>query len=312
MKTGNNGGHLVAGDWVEVLSSREIHETLDERGTTDGLVFMPEMAAYSGRRFQVLRRAEQICIDGAPLPDGESRVRGFVGNDVVILSGLRCDGTHYGACKRGCTLFWKERWLKRAPENPSSNPKAPLVELTGFAGPKSHDGSFYCQSSELLKTTHHLTFLQRLRNVWRNVASGNYGAFEMLRILLVWCYWRVRRQFLGVYPRGNCKATPNEALNLQAGEWVEVKSLEEILATLDEKGKNRGLHFSEDMIPYCGRRLKVATRADNFVTEGSGVMRQLKNTVVLEGVICDSAVYAFGGCPRQDLLYWREIWLRRA
>jgi hypothetical protein len=35
------------------------------------------------------------------------------------------------------------------------------------------------------------------------------------------------------------------------------------------------------------------------------------NTVILEGVTCDSSIYAFGGCPRMDFLYWREIWLKR-
>ncbi len=32
------------------------------------------------------------------------------------------------------------------------------------------------------------------------------------------------------------KARPSEALNLKAGEWVEVRTREEILATLDERG----------------------------------------------------------------------------
>ena len=71
-----------AGDWVEVISIEEIRKTLDEKGTLDGLVFMPEMVAYCGRRFQVSRRAEQVCTDGAPLRygtnPGDFLVHGFV------------------------------------------------------------------------------------------------------------------------------------------------------------------------------------------------------------------------------------------
>jgi hypothetical protein len=40
-------------------------------------------------------------------------------------------------------------------------------------------------------------------------------------------------------------------------------------------------------------------------------MKHFQNTVMLEDVLCDSACFAFGGCYRADLLYWREIWLKR-
>ena len=92
---------------------------------------------------------------------------------------------------------------------------------------------------------------------------------------------------------------------------MEVKSLEEIAATLNKTGHNRGLHFSADQRPFCGRRFRVRSRADNFITEGTGEMKHFRNTVILEDVLCDSACFAFGGCYRADLLYWREIWLRR-
>jgi len=305
---------MAAGDLVEVRPAREILGTLDAGGTLGGLVFMPEMLEYCGQRFRVSRRAEQVCTDGAPVPEGESSVRGFVGDDVVLLTGLRCSGALHGACKRGCTLFWKEAWLRLVDGKAAASPpdSGTTSTLPSLPPPQAAGDKFYCQSSELLKTTYHLPFSGRVKNSWRNVWRGNYGAFEMLRILTVWGYWRVRHRISGVYPRGNCKPTPNEALDLQPGEWVTVKSLDEITATLDENGKNRGLHFSADMVPYCGKRLKVEHRADNLIAEGVGVMRHLRNTVILEGAVCDSAVYAFGGCPREDLLYWREIWLRRS
>jgi hypothetical protein len=40
-------------------------------------------------------------------------------------------------------------------------------------------------------------------------------------------------------------------------------------------------------------------------------MRQLRNTVFLKGSLCGCTCVAFGGCPRGEFAYWREIWLRR-
>jgi hypothetical protein len=100
-------------------------------------------------------------------------------------------------------------------------------------------------------------------------------------------------------------------MGLQPGEMVEVKELSEIVETLDKKGHNRGLHFSPDMISYCGKRFKVRCRADHLLAEGTGIMTHLRNSVILEDVICLSRVYVFGGCPRRPYVYWREIWLKR-
>jgi len=41
---------------------------------------------------------------------------------------------------------------------------------------------------------------------------------------------------------------------LQPGELVEIKSEEEIMATLDLNKKNWGLSFTPEMKQYCGRR----------------------------------------------------------
>lgn len=92
---------------------------------------------------------------------------------------------------------------------------------------------------------------------------------------------------------------------------VEVKSLKEIIETLDSKGFNRGLHFTVDMVPFCGKRLRVKSRADRVIAEMTGEMRGIPNTVILEGATHDGPTYAFGGCSRMEYQYWREIWLKR-
>ena len=104
------------------------------------------------------------------------------------------------------------------------------------------------------------------------------------------------------------------ALNLQPGEWVEVKSMESIVETLNEKGYNRGLYFSPDMRLWCGKQCRVKGRLDKIIVDGTGQMRQLRNTVCLEGSTCGCSYmgFAMGGCSRCELTYWREIWLRRS
>ena len=48
---------------------------------------------------------------------------------------------------------------------------------------------------------------------------------------------------------------------LGVGDWVEVRSREEILATLDENGRLEELPFMPQMFQYCGRRFRVIARA---------------------------------------------------
>jgi hypothetical protein len=101
-----------------------------------------------------------------------------------------------------------------------------------------------------------------------------------------------------------------EALNLQPGEWVEVRSVKEIFATLDKRGKLRGLQFTPEMVKFCGKRLRVYKKLDKIILEATGELRKIRSpTVLLEGVFCDGKAHA--GCDRSCFCFWREEWLRR-
>src|SRR5205823_112746 len=107
---------LHKGDLVEVRGPGEILRTLDAHGSLDGLPFMPEMAAYCGRRFRVDRRADKLCdtitnnLQSRSLPDA------------VFLEDLRCDGSAHGACQAECRFYWKEAWLRRVnADDPASD-----------------------------------------------------------------------------------------------------------------------------------------------------------------------------------------------
>jgi len=101
-----------------------------------------------------------------------------------------------------------------------------------------------------------------------------------------------------------------EILDLQPGEFVQVRSLEEIRSTLDENGKYKGLLFMPEMEDFCGKKCRVFKKVRSITLESNGEVRQLKSpTVFLEGVYCDGTRH--NACDRSCLLFWREAWLKR-
>jgi hypothetical protein len=100
------------------------------------------------------------------------------------------------------------------------------------------------------------------------------------------------------------------SLDLRAGDLVEVRTPDEILATLDERGELENLPFMPEMLAFCGRRLtvrKVAHKACDTIS-ASG-MRRMTNAVHLTNSRCDGS--AHGGCQTACSFYWKEQWLRR-
>jgi len=101
-----------------------------------------------------------------------------------------------------------------------------------------------------------------------------------------------------------------EVLDLQPGELVRIRSLEEIRSTLDENGKYKGLLFMPEMEDFCGKQCRVFKKVRSITLESNGEVRKLKSpTVFLEGVYCDGKRHS--DCDRSCLLFWREAWLKR-
>jgi len=105
-------------------------------------------------------------------------------------------------------------------------------------------------------------------------------------------------------------AGPQEVLALQPGELVEVRPIDEILATLDRHRRHKGLRWMTGMRKHCGQRYRVYRRVQRIMLESNGELRNMKNTVLLEHVMCDGR--EFGGCDRSCFHFWREAWLKRA
>ncbi len=94
---------------------------------------------------------------------------------------------------------------------------------------------------------------------------------------------------------------------LSIGVLVEVRSAEEIQATLDADGRLDGVPFMPEMIRFCGVRMRVYRRAEKTCVEGHG-LRRMHSTVLLENARCDGGRH--DGCQRNCMFFWKEAWLR--
>jgi len=292
------------GELVEVRARHEILATLDADGKLDGLPFQPEMLKLCGGKFKVYRRAEKIFLDR------HYYVAAL--KDTVLLAGLRCDGKDHGGCRMGCLLLWKEAWLKPTNgENTTRGAGGHENSSVEARLPVTGGGHYCCQATELLAATSPVAWWD-IRQYVRDLTSGELSPRQFARMLMLSAYNKTMR-ILGRPPYGEVYGrqtkTPAGSLNLMPDELVEVKTKEEIRATLDSQGKNRGLGFGGNMVDYCGGRYRVANRVDRLILEWSGEMRNLADTVALEEVTCDGLDKR--GCPRLCYHLWREIWLKR-
>jgi hypothetical protein len=98
--------------------------------------------------------------------------------------------------------------------------------------------------------------------------------------------------------------------DLQAGNWVRVRSLDEIQGTLNPFMELNGCAFLEDMKQYCGTKQRVFKRMERFLDERDYQVKKAKGIVLLEGVYCQGTP-VFGRCDRACLSFWREEWLEK-
>ena len=110
------------------------------------------------------------------------------------------------------------------------------------------------------------------------------------------------------------QAPPREPLDLQPGELVQVRSPEEIAATLDETGHNRGCRSTARCCPYCGQTLRRQgpRQPASSTTRPAACCKILEDAIILEGAVC-SGECSTGRwfCPREIYPYWREAWVQR-
>lgn len=310
---------LRPGDIVEVKSAAEILATLDGDGAVDKMPFMPEMIRHAGRRYTVSRRVDKICDTVGTT--GSRRMHA-----TVYLDDLRCDGSAHGRCQAACKIYWKEAWLRRVDDS-APTPAAgddvsvDLDRLTQAGTKVAGEGGngaperWRCQATEASKATEAVK-TSNLWQYWREFRNGNFQPVRFFALLVRGFVVEVihRLGLLKPLPlRGRGRPSTTQPLNLRPGERVRVRPPVEIAATLDETGHDRGLSFDREMLPYCGKTLRVKDSVQQIISEETGRMMKIpKDSLILEGAVC-SGVRSTGRwfCPREIYPFWREAWLER-
>ena len=110
----------------------------------------------------------------------------------------------------------------------------------------------------------------------------------------------------------NAPSDQSSTTLFRKGDVVEVRSVGEVLATLDGSGALEGLPFMPEMLEFCGKTFRIARRAEKTCVDGHPeAFREFKNNnvVLLEELRCSGK--AHGGCQRGCMLFWKEQWLRK-
>jgi hypothetical protein len=105
----------------------------------------------------------------------------------------------------------------------------------------------------------------------------------------------IRRALAGTYPL--------------VGDMMQVRSLQEIQATLDQSGCLEGLPFMQEMEQFCNQRFHVHRCVDKVWDYGRSYrLRRIQDVVLLAAVRCDGS--AHGGCQASCSVLWKTAWLR--
>ena len=291
--------------------------TLDGRAQLDGMPFMPEMWRFCGRRFRVEQaRAHKTCdtvdyVGGRRLLGAPYISRGCAAAARRTGAARRC--AFSSGRRRGC-----EAWTARecrgsggaADVRKPALGRAPALRTSRRTRPIRPG---VCQATRLLDASVPL----RRSDLGQYVEDFTSGNVSLRRMLAGFTFLGYATVVGGRYGTGRAPAmglrhvpapggaeariptgrgripaggkTPSRPLDLRPGELVRVRALPEILETVDENLRNRGMGFHSEMVPFTGGTYRVLRRIERIVHEKTGKMVHLKNdAVILEDVVCQA------------------------
>ncbi|MCL4499873.1 MAG: hypothetical protein M1335_06505 [Chloroflexi bacterium] len=326
---------------VAVRSGSEIRATLDAGDTLDGLPFTREMCEFCDRSFTVARSVNRIFVEG----HGVRRIDGTVVLRDVRCDGA----AHGGCQRMCLFLFkeaWLKPIAKRRETGfveHESRPVTPSLALDDDLEPCQGQAVALLKATRPLPRTNIRQYVQDLSSgtlthrqflcmllfvfnkrwdvqqpIW-DLRPETLAPRELVRVLRFLIASNVNSQ-ASVYTQSaayhdnpcheqRAKDPAAGRLGLEPGEIVEVRTRNEILATLNSKGRNRGLSFVGSMLKYCGGTFRVLARPGRAIDEKTGKLRDVRDAVLLENIVCDGISYQ--GCPRRCYWFWREAWLKR-
>ena len=288
---------------VRVKRLGEILATLDSDWRVDGLIFMPEMEQFCGSTQRVLSEITKLC--DPTLPN-----EFFVPKNVFSLDIDRCDGSRHGGCEAKCMMLWSGEWLEFLPEIADVKCSATNLARTEI----SHEIR-PCQVFSFRGVEHLRSVASAQRNNNDVISRRQHGAFVKLKAAGESILQKIGDGFahaIRVASGVNSSCILGKIFKLRRGDYVRVRSLQEIRLTLDAAGKNYGLSFEDEMQVYCETVQRVAENVRRIISPKSGELVSATRShplIRLENVACSGASHA--GCQRRDFFLWREVWLDR-
>jgi hypothetical protein len=98
---------------------------------------------------------------------------------------------------------------------------------------------------------------------------------------------------------------------LRPGDFVQVKTPDEILGTLDQDGSLNRLPFMPEMTEHSGKTFRVSRRVVTMCCTATSGPRAFEDDDVflLDELRCSGA--AHDGCQKACMIVWRAAWLRK-
>jgi hypothetical protein len=212
-----------------------------------------------------------------------------------------------------------EQTPRRAFHEAASAARSPQSALEAVAGATRYRGSaakdgselFSCQATEINRFSRPLPWWD-LRQYVRDLRTRNLTILEFLIGLCLGVFHKIQdlrgQPGFGVVS-GVDTQTPQATLDLSPGDLVQIRPMNEIVATLDRRGRNAGLKFRPVMSRYCEKQYRVLRRVTKIDPASREMISLRGNSVILDGVLCTGKMRRF--CPRMVYTYWRDVWLKK-
>lgn len=102
----------------------------------------------------------------------------------------------------------------------------------------------------------------------------------------------------------------NTVKELSPGDWVRIRSREEIESTLNMFKELHNCAMMPDMWQYCETVQQVLKPVERFVDERDYRLKRARGLVLLKDLICQGTP-DYGRCDRACFYFWHVEWLEK-
>ena len=104
---------------------------------------------------------------------------------------------------------------------------------------------------------------------------------------------------------------PRQKQSFKKGDFVKVRSREDIKLTLNRWNQLKGCAFMPEMTRFCKTHQRIFKKVGQFLDERDYLIKKCNGIYILENVFCEGTD-DFGHCDRSCFFFWREEWLEKA